>query len=165
MDAAHAAGLDLVLAGKCAEKVEVEYFEREVRPRLREGDVLFGMADAREKRGLLGRARALLMPIQWEEPFGMVMIEAMACGTPVVALRAGAVPEIVVDGVTGFVCDDLESFAAAIGEASRLDPADCRDHVATRFSVDRMAREHEQAYLRASEPAPAPLVPHVLKAI
>jgi glycosyltransferase involved in cell wall biosynthesis len=149
LDAAHAAGVPLVLAGKCSEPIEVEYFEREVRPRLRDGDVLFGMADAAQKRELLTRARCLLMPIVWEEPFGMVLIEAMVCGTPVVALRAGAVPEIVVDGVTGFVCDDLDAFAAAIGRIGGIDPLDCRMHVVTRFSVERMAEGYERAYLSA----------------
>jgi glycosyltransferase involved in cell wall biosynthesis len=149
LDAAHAAGLPVVLAGKCAEPIELEYLEREVRPRLRDGDVLFGMADAAQKRDLLTRARCLLMPIVWEEPFGMVLIESMVCGTPVVALRAGAVPEIVVDGVTGFVCDDLAAFTAAIGRVGRLDPRDCRQHAVSRFGVERMAAGYELAYAAA----------------
>lgn len=149
MDAAHAAGLPIVLAGKCAEPIELAYLEREVRPRLRERDVLFGMADATQKRDLLVRASCMLMPIVWEEPFGMVLIEAAVCGTPVVALRAGAVPEIVVEGVTGFVCDDLAAFTAAIGRVGQLDPQDCRDHAIANFGVERMAEGYERAYAAA----------------
>ncbi|MFD0205981.1 MULTISPECIES: glycosyltransferase [Saccharothrix] len=84
---------------------------------------MFGVADSTEKRKLLSAARCLLFPIRWEEPFGMVMIEAMACGTPVVALRAGAVPEVVVDGVTGLVLDEPEELVAALHDVRGLDPA------------------------------------------
>jgi glycosyltransferase involved in cell wall biosynthesis len=83
--------------------VEREYVRTLIEPRLGPDVTIFGTADATAKRNLLARAAALVFPIQWDEPFGMVMIEAMACGTPVVALRRGAVPEVVVDGVTGIV--------------------------------------------------------------
>ncbi|WP_245900507.1 glycosyltransferase family 4 protein [Prauserella shujinwangii] len=149
LDAAHAAGVPLVLAGKCAEPIEKEYFEREVRPRLTASDHLFGVADAKAKRELLASARCLLFPIQWEEPFGMVMIEAMACGTPVVALRAGAVPEVVADGVTGLVRDDPAELPAALHEVRALDPRACRDHVAAHFDVDGLGAGYETAYRRA----------------
>ncbi|WP_229680410.1 glycosyltransferase family 4 protein [Saccharopolyspora thermophila] len=151
LEAAHAAGLRLVLAGKCAEPVEKEYFEREVRPRLTESDHVFGVADAQQKRQLLASARCLLFPIRWEEPFGMVMIEAMACGTPVVALRSGAVPEVVVDGVTGLVRDDPAELPAALTEVAELDPAACRAHVAEHFDVDGLGAGYEAAYRRAIE--------------
>ncbi|MFP5218412.1 MAG: glycosyltransferase family 4 protein [Actinomycetes bacterium] len=147
LDAAHRAGLPLVLAGKCQEPLELEYFEREVAPRLRDGDTVFGVADATAKRDLLRRARCLLFPVQWEEPFGMVMIEAMACGTPVVALRRGAVPEIVVDGVTGLVCDDVEQLSAALTDVGRLAPSACREHVAAHYTVAHLAAGYERAYL------------------
>jgi glycosyltransferase involved in cell wall biosynthesis len=146
LEAAHAAGLPLVLAGKCAEQIELDYLDAEILPRLREGDVMFGMADAAQKRDLLSRARALLMPIVWEEPFGMVMIEAMVCGTPVIAFGSGAVPEIVVDGVTGFICADVASMVEAIGRVAMIDPAACRAHVVAQFSVERMAAGYERAY-------------------
>ncbi|MER5267534.1 glycosyltransferase family 4 protein [Actinosynnema sp. NPDC002837] len=149
LEAAHAAGVPLVLAGKCAEPIEKEYFEAEVRPRLTERDHVFGVADATEKRNLLSAARCLLFPIRWEEPFGMVMIEAMACGTPVVALRAGAVPEVVVDGVTGLVRDDPEELVAALRDVRDLDPAACRAHVAARFDVDGLGAGYEAAYRAA----------------
>nr|WP_275895897.1 MULTISPECIES: glycosyltransferase [Amycolatopsis] len=151
LEAAHRAGLRLVLAGKCAEPIEKEYFEREVRPRLTENDHVFGVADATAKRELLAKARCLLFPIQWEEPFGMVMIEAMACGTPVVALRSGAVPEVVVDGVTGLVRDDPADLAQALRDVRHLDPAKCRAHVAEHFDIGGLGAGYEAAYRRAVE--------------
>jgi glycosyltransferase involved in cell wall biosynthesis len=149
LDAAHAAGVPLVLAAKCSEPSEREYYEREVVPRLTPRDTVFGLADAREKRILLANARCLLFPVQWEEPFGMVMIEAMACGTPVVALRAGAVPEVVVDGVTGIICDWPDQLADAILTVEHIDPATCRAHVASRFSVAGLARGYTKVYRKA----------------
>ncbi|WP_253778310.1 glycosyltransferase family 4 protein [Goodfellowiella coeruleoviolacea] len=149
LEAAHAAGLPLVLAGKCAEPIEKEYFEREVRPRLTEQDHVYGVADAVAKRRLLAEARCLLFPIRWEEPFGMVMIEAMACGTPVVALRAGAVPEVVVDGVTGLIRDDPAELPAALHEVTSLDPAACRAHVAEHFGVAGLGAGYQAAYRAA----------------
>jgi glycosyltransferase involved in cell wall biosynthesis len=149
LDAAHAAGLPLVLAGKCAEPLEKQYFDRKVRPRLTETDQVFGVADAAAKRDLLSRARCLLFPVQWEEPFGMVMIEAMACGTPVVALRHGAVPEVVQHGVTGLICDSPDELPRALAEVTRIDPAACRKHVAEEFSAQELARGYERAYWAA----------------
>jgi glycosyltransferase involved in cell wall biosynthesis len=160
LDAAHAAGVPLILAGKCAEAPEREYFNREIRPRLTPDDHAFGVADARQKRALLAGARCLLFPVCWEEPFGMVMIEAMACGTPVVALRAGSVPEVVAHGRTGLVCDRIEDLPQAVHDASGLDPAACRDHVARRFDAAIMAGGYETAYrtairrLRSDQAAP-----------
>jgi glycosyltransferase involved in cell wall biosynthesis len=146
LEAAHAARLRLVLAGKCAEPNEEEYFNREVRPRLTDRDTVYGQADADEKRRLLAGARCLLFPIQWEEPFGMVMIEAMACGTPVVALRGGAVDEIVEDGVTGYVYEDPAELPAALRRLDRIDPAACRRRVAERFNVDGLGVGYEAVY-------------------
>ncbi len=146
VQAAHEAGIPLVLAGKCSEPSEKVYFETCVRPLLTDTDHVFGEADAASKRKLLGGARCLLFPIQWEEPFGIVMIEAMACGTPVVALRGGAVPEVVVDGVTGFVCDRPEELATAIRQVGTLDPAACRRHVMAHFDVSALGYGYEQIY-------------------
>lgn len=146
--AAHQAGIPLVLAGKCSEPPEKVYFEQQVRPLLTERDTLFGMADTAAKRKLLSKARCLLFPVQWEEPFGMVMIEAMVCGTPVVALRGGAVAEVVVDGVTGRVCDHPDELPAAIEEVRHYDPQACRDHVIENFGADTLGRGYEQAYRR-----------------
>lgn len=149
LHAAHRAGIPLVLAGKCTEPAEKAYFRETVQPLLTDADLLFGQADARAKRRLLSRARCLVFPVQWEERFGMVMIESMVCGTPVVALRGGAVSEVVVDGVTGFVCDDAADLADAIKEASRLDPYACRRHVEANFGVDQLAVGYEQVYRQA----------------
>jgi glycosyltransferase involved in cell wall biosynthesis len=149
LDAAHRAGIPLVLAGKCAEPAEKDYFERMVAPRLTASDHVFGVADAEAKRDLLARARCLLFPIRWEEPFGMVMIEAMACGTPVVALRAGAVPEVVADGETGIICDTPDALPGALHQVRSIDPRACRDRVAQRFSAGSLAKGYESAYRAA----------------
>ena len=149
LDAAHAAGMRLILAGKCAEPPEREYFEKEIRPRLTSDDHVFGLADATQKRELLVNARCLLFPVQWEEPFGMVMIEAMACGTPVVALRAGAVPEVVIDGETGIICEHPEELPGAMRQVHKIDPADCRRRVVEHFNSEQLAAGYEAAYRAA----------------
>lgn len=146
--AAHEAGVPLVLAGKCNEAPEKAYFDEWVRPLLTDSDYVFGEADAVSKRKLLAGARCLLFPIQWEEPFGVVMIEAMACGTPVVALRGGAVPEVVVDGVTGVICEQPAELPAAIERAASLDPHACRRHVAANFGVGQLGSGYELIYHR-----------------
>jgi glycosyltransferase involved in cell wall biosynthesis len=144
--AAHQAGIPLVLAGKCNEPPERAYFNEQVRPLLTENDHVCGQVDAVSKRRLLAGARCLLFPIQWEEPFGMVMIEAMACGTPVVALRGGAVPEVIVDGVTGVVCDRPDELPAAIERAQTMDPVGCRRHVAAHFGIAEFGSGYERIY-------------------
>jgi len=146
IDAARAAGIPIVLAGKLNEPDEREFFAREIAPRLGSGVEYVGEADAQRKRVLLSGARALVFPIQWEEPFGMVMIEAMACGTPVVAMRRGSVPEVVRDGVSGLVVDTYDEFVAAIDAVSVIDPADCRAHVEKYFDLPVMARGYERVY-------------------
>jgi len=166
LDAAHAVGLPLVLAGKCAEPIETRYFDREIRPRLTDADQVFGVADAAAKRDLLSRARCLIFPVEWEEPFGMVMIEAMACGTPVVALRAGAVPEVVEHGVTGLICDSPGELPDALRAVGGLDPHACRARVEKEFCAQEMARGYAQAYrsaldaFRAAEVVPAATTTH-----
>ncbi|MCP2300111.1 Glycosyltransferase involved in cell wall bisynthesis [Nocardia amikacinitolerans] len=152
LEAAHAAGIPLILAGKCSEPPELAYFEEKVRPLLTDRDHVFGMADAKAKRKLLAGARCLLFPIRWEEPFGMVMIESMVCGTPVVALRGGAVEEVVVDGVTGRICDDPAELTAAIAEVQTMDPAACRAHVEANFGADGAGRGYEQVYRKLLRP-------------
>lgn len=154
VQAAHQAGVPLVLAGKCNEPAEKAYFEECVRPLLNENDHVFGVADATSKRELLADAQCLLFPIQWEEPFGIVMIEAMACGTPVVALRGGAVPEVVVDTVTGLICEEPAGLPAAIEQARELDPARCRAHVAANFGVAQLGSGYERIYQRVLRSAP-----------
>jgi glycosyltransferase involved in cell wall biosynthesis len=159
IDAARAAGRRIVLAGKCREPVERDYFERAVRPRLGAGVEHVGEADAALKRELLAGARCLLFPVCWEEPFGMVMIEAMACGTPVVGLRRGSVPEIVRHEVTGVVVDHPDRLPWAVEEASRVSPAACREHVERNFSVSAMTTGYERIYAAAIDAAAGRLVP------
>ncbi|MCW2904803.1 MAG: sle [Streptosporangiaceae bacterium] len=161
IDAARRAGRPILLAGKLQETEEREYFDAEVRPRLGPDAQFVGEVDMAAKQELYAGAHCLVFPIQWEEPFGLVMIEAMACGSPVVALRRGSVPEIVVQGVTGFVRDDPAELPAAIDQAGGLDPAACRRHVARHFDVSIMARGYERVYARiigdrAGRSAPTP---------
>lgn len=156
IDAARVAGLPIVLAGKCSEPSELAFFEREIKPRLGGDTEIYGVADAAAKRELLSRACALLFPICWEEPFGLVMIEAMACGTPVVALRRGSVPEIIVNGVTGVISDHPDQLPGAIELARKLDPATCRSHVEARFGTELMAARYEDTYRRVLADAGTP---------
>lgn len=153
IDAAREAGLPIVLAGKCQEPAEQEYYEREITPRIGPDVTVVGVADAEQKRDLLRRASCLLFPVCWEEPFGMVMIEAMACGTPVVAMRRGSVPEVVADGVSGVIVDSPDQLAQAISRARALDPARCRAHVAENFTTEKMAAGYEAAYYRLLDDA------------
>lgn len=153
IDSCREVGLPLVIAGKCSEPVEKEYFAREIAPRMGSDIRNVGVAGASLKRDLLGRASVLIFPIQWEEPFGLVMVEAMACGTPVVATRRGAVPEIVTEGVTGFLCDEPWELAGAIERARQLDPNKCREDARQRFDVPEMAARYEAAYRRVLDGA------------
>jgi glycosyltransferase involved in cell wall biosynthesis len=156
IDAARCAGRRIVLAGKLTEPHEHAYFEDEVKPRLGTDAEFVGEADMATKQELYGGAHCLAFPIRWDEPFGLVMIEAMACGTPVVALARGSVPEVVLDGVTGFVCDHPADLPAAIDQAGSLDPAACRRRVEEKFDIAGMAAGYERAYARASYGESAP---------
>lgn len=161
IDAARAAGRRIVLAGKLNEPAEREFFTAEVEPRLGPDTEYVGEADAALKRELFAGARSLVFPIQWDEPFGMVMIEAMASGTPVVATRRGSVPEVVAHGRTGIVVDRVEEITEAIHRAEELDPAESRRHAEERFDLPVMAAGYERAYraaLGAHRNPPRPLV-------
>jgi glycosyltransferase involved in cell wall biosynthesis len=146
IDAGRAAGRRIVLAGKCVEPAEQAYFAREIRPRMGPDVDYVGQADATRKRELLAGARALLFPVQWEEPFGMVMIEAMACGTPVVALRWGSVAEVVSDRTTGIIVDSPAGLPGAIRAAEQIDPYSCRKHAAAHFDLPVMGAGYEHVY-------------------
>jgi glycosyltransferase involved in cell wall biosynthesis len=149
IEACREAGVPLVLAGKCNEKAERRYLAESVKPLLHDGVRLVINADRAKTQRLLRRARCLVMPIRWSEPFGMVMIEAMAAGTPVVGLRRGAVPEVVRDGVTGWLADEPEGLPALLRKLDQLDPADCVAHVRANFGADLMARRYELVYVDA----------------
>jgi glycosyltransferase involved in cell wall biosynthesis len=105
-----------------------------------------GQVDPQTKSDLLSKARAFLMPIQWEEPFGLVMVEALASGTPVVALNRGAVPEVVDDGVTGYVCDSVDAMIEAIGRLDEIDAAACRRQAQIRFDASVTVEGYERVY-------------------
>jgi glycosyltransferase involved in cell wall biosynthesis len=152
VEAARVAGMPLVMAVKIATSAERDYWAREVEPRIPEGTRLVGEVGLEEKIDLLTRARAVLFPIDWPEPFGLVMTEAMACGTPVVATPRGAVPEVVADGETGFVVS-VEGYAEEAAEAltrlDEIDPKACRRRVEERFSTEVMVTGYERVYGRA----------------
>jgi glycosyltransferase involved in cell wall biosynthesis len=148
IEIARRAGLRLRIAAK-VDQQDREFFETTVRPLLDEPFVDFlGEVGGREKEDLIGQARALLFPIDWAEPFGMVMIEAMACGTPVVAWRAGSVPEVIADGVTGFIVADLDEAVRAVGRVGELSRARCRAAFEERYTADRMAADYLALYAR-----------------
>ncbi|ONI87729.1 glycosyltransferase [Saccharothrix sp. ALI-22-I] len=147
--AAAEAGIRLRIAAKCREPEERDYFEREIAPLLGPGVEWLGEVDRDCKLELLSAARCLLFPIRWDEPFGMVMVEAMACGTPVVACPRGSVPEVVTHGVTGFVCDDHESLVAALHRVDELSADRCRAEAASRFDIGTMAARYERVYRTA----------------
>jgi glycosyltransferase involved in cell wall biosynthesis len=148
IEIARATERPLVIAAKCEDPDEQAYYEESIRPQL-DGRIRYlGSVAGDEKLELLRTSRALLFPIQWEEPFGMVMIEAMACGTPVLATSRGSVPEVVVDGVTGSVRTDVGELVEAARRVDDIDPSACRAHVLERFDVAAMCAGYEAAYGR-----------------
>lgn len=149
IEAARRAGIQIKLAGKISAESEREYFYNVVEPLIDGEQAIFlGEADGQMKRDLYAGARALLVPIQWDEPFGLVMIEAMACGTPVIVFPRGAAPEIVVDGETGFHVQDVNAMAEAVRVCDRIDPLACRRHVEQRFGPEALADAYLETYER-----------------
>ncbi len=156
IDAARRAGRRIVLAGKLNEAAEKAYFEAEIRPRLGRDAEYVGEADATTKRELFSGARCLVFPIQWEEPFGMVMVEALACGTPVAAIGRGSVPEVLEHGVSGIVVPDASSFPGALERATELAPEACRRRAEEKFDLPVMAAGYERVLGMLVEAAPDP---------
>lgn len=143
---ARAAGLPLKLAGK-VDAVDADYFENQIQPQIDGKQIEYlGEADHRLKNALMGGAVATLFPINWREPFGLVMVESMAAGTPVIAFRRGSTPEVIAPGISGFLCDTLEECIAAIPRAAELDRQLCRAYVSDRFSAQRMTDGYEAVY-------------------
>lgn len=139
-------GARLVIAGNIPEPHRA-WFDAKVAPHIDGEQISFiGPVDDAAKNALLGSARAFLMPILWEEPFGIVMAEALACGTPVLGLRRGAVPEVVDDGVTGFVRDDLDGLVETVGRLGEIDRAACRAAVEARYSADAVVEAYLAVY-------------------
>ncbi len=143
---AQATGIPLRMAAK-VDRANREYFERVIEPMLDDPLIEFiGEIHDGEKNDFLGDALALIAPFDWPEPFGLVLIEALACGTPVLAYRRGSIPEIIEEGVTGFVCEGVADMAEMVTQVSGLDRRLCRESFEERFTVDRMAQEYVLLY-------------------
>ncbi len=151
IEIARRAGRDLRIAAKMREPAEKRYFDETIRPRLGRGIEYVGEVDHQQKVELLARAAALLNPIRWPEPFGLVMAESLACGTPVVATSCGAAPEIVSHGQVGFLGATVAALVRAIGRVDEIDRDACRRHVERHFTMQRMAADHEAFYHRVIE--------------
>jgi glycosyltransferase involved in cell wall biosynthesis len=144
-------GRPLLLSTKMREDNEIAYFEAEVKPLLDPGDEMPSEMALDRRVELLQRADAMLNPITWREPFGLVMAEALACATPVLAFANGAAPEIIDPGKTGYLCRDDEEMIRAVDRVADIDRAACREAAERRFSLQRMARDHERFYRRVLE--------------
>ncbi len=142
IEIARRANLRLKIAAKI-DHADQEYFETEIKHLFEQPHVEYvGEINEEQKEEFLGRAQALLFPIDWPEPFGLVMIEAMACGTPVIAFRRGAVPEVIDDGITGCICEDIDQAVKATGNVAQWDRDRCRRQFEERFSIERTARKY-----------------------
>jgi glycosyltransferase involved in cell wall biosynthesis len=156
IEIAEAVGMPLRIAAK-VDSQDREYFTTVIEPLLgRPGVEYLGEIDELQKDDFLGNAYAYLFPIDWPEPFGITMVEAMACGTPVIAMARGSVPEVVADGETGFICRSVNQMVEAVAKVPRIDRRACRLRVADRFSVERMADGYEAAYRRVLSGALTP---------
>lgn len=146
IEIARKAGLPLKMAGKI-DAVDRKFYEEEIKPLIDGEQIQFlGEVSHEEKIALLGGATVTLFPITWREPFGLVMIESMATGTPVIGMAMGSVPEVIDHAQTGFVCHTYEKMAEMVPDAMQLSRQACRDYVVERFSVQAMADEYERAY-------------------
>jgi glycosyltransferase involved in cell wall biosynthesis len=146
IEIAKATGIPLKMAGK-VDPFDVEYFEEQIKPQI-DGELIqfLGEADHFMKNDLMGRAFVTLFPITWREPFGLVTIESMAAGTPVIAMNLGSVPEVVADGVSGYICNTVAECIEAVAKVPALSRAACREYVAQRFGVEQMAAGYEAVY-------------------
>jgi glycosyltransferase involved in cell wall biosynthesis len=156
IEIARRSGHRLRIAAK-VDRADSDYFERDIAPLLSDPHVSFlGEIGEDEKNDFLGNASALLFPIDWPEPFGLVMIEALACGTPVIAYRGGSVEEIVEHGVTGFVVSSLDGGVEAVSRIGKIDRRRCRMEFDRRFTASRMARDYEALYRTLAAPRVVP---------
>jgi glycosyltransferase involved in cell wall biosynthesis len=154
IEVAKRTGIPLKIAGE-VQPIFQDYFENKVKPHIDGKFIEFlGEADFKTKNELLANSMAMLFPVEWEEPFGLIMIEAMACGTPVLALSHGSVPEVVRDNVSGFVCSSVDEMVQKVADLGKLHPAAIRQYTQEYFSVERMANSYLQLYSSiAEEPA------------
>lgn len=146
VEVANRLGRRLVMVTKMVEPAEIEYFETRVKPLFNGNVEMMGEIDPVTKANIFSKASCTLFPIQWPEPFGLVMIESMATGTPVVAMRQGAVPEVIENERTGYIVDTVDEMVDAVAMAETLDPRECRSHVEARFSQERMVDGYVAAY-------------------
>jgi len=154
IEIARRAGIPLKMAAKI-DRIDQPYFEQRIQPMLAGQGVEFvGEISDGDKDRFLVEALALLFPIDWPEPFGLAMIEAMACGTPTIAYRCGSVPEVMIDGVTGYIVDDDDDAVEAIGHLDRIARADCRRVFEQRYTAEHMARNYLDVYQRIAQSRP-----------
>jgi len=148
IDVAFATGKKLIIAGNVIAKGHSHaYFKEEIEPRIDGKQIIYaGEVDDAQKNKLLGQAAAFLMSIEWEEPFGIVMAEALACGTPVIGFKRGAVPEVVEEGVNGFICLTKEEMITAVGKIKQIDRSKCRQTVEEKFSDDVVVEQYLDLY-------------------
>jgi glycosyltransferase involved in cell wall biosynthesis len=146
IEIAKATGIPLKMAGK-VDPVDVEYFDRQIKPHIDGAQIQFlGEADHSMKNELMGNAVVTLFPITWREPFGLVIIESMAAGTPVIALNLGSVPEIIADGTSGYICNTVAECIQAVSKLPKISRFACREYVSQRFGVEQMAMGYEAVY-------------------
>jgi glycosyltransferase involved in cell wall biosynthesis len=151
IEIAKRSGWHLKMAGK-VDVVDVEYFEEQIKPHIDGKQIEYlGEANHAQKTALMGGAVATLFPITWREPFGLVMIESMAVGTPVIAMALGSVPEVIAHGKTGFLCHNVEDAIAALAQVEQLDRRACREHVISNFSAERMTDGYLEVYQKILE--------------
>jgi glycosyltransferase involved in cell wall biosynthesis len=149
IEIARQTGMKLILAGVIQDR---DYFDTQVRPYLDENRIIYvGSAGPKKRDELLGGAYALLHPINFDEPFGLSVVEAMACGTPVIAVNRGSMPEIIADGLTGFLVRDSDEMTKAVAKAKQIDRFRCRKWVEERFSTERMAQDYIRVYERITQ--------------
>ncbi len=137
--------LPLIIAAK-VDRVDMPYFKEKIEPKLNEKIRWIGEVGQKERNRLMAGALCFLHPVMWREPFGLTLIEAMACGTPVIAFRRGSIPEIVIDSKTGFVVEDLEEMIEAVRRVRTISREECRSHVLKNFNVEKMTDAYEQIY-------------------
>ena len=151
IEIAKRAGMPLKIAAK-VDRADRRYFKREIEPLLSDPHIEWlGEINDKDKDEFLGNAYALLFPIDWPEPFGLVMIEAMACGTPIIAYDRGSVPEVMENGVTGFIVNEIEQAVEAVDRVRDLSRAGCREVFEKRFTASRMASDYVDAFVRLTD--------------
>jgi len=151
------------MAGKIND-FERDYFDREIKPHIDGEQIIFlGEVDHAQKVKLLRGAKALLSPIHWDEPFGLVNIEAYACGTPVIGMRHGSLPELIEHGKTGYLCRSVSEMANAVKRIDKIDRRMCREYVERKFSVEKMIDKHERLYKRLITPRRKRFLPRRLR--